>query len=114
MVAHAGGEYDSKALVGAAFRHQFPDAEPLLARDFSGGDETRAVLDALGFRVVGIGGSLDDIDEADLGDDDDGGDSSAGTVPSFERLMRPTLEAVAAAGRAELGDHGVRVRRGGA
>jgi len=102
VVAHAGGEYDSKALVGAAFHHQFPNAEPLLARDFSGGDETRGVLDALGFQVVGIGGSLDDIDETDLGEDDDGGDSSAGAVPSVERLMRPTLEAVAVAGRAEL------------
>ena len=54
MVVEDGREYDSKALLGAAYRHQFTGGEPLTSEDFSGGDETRRVLERLGFTVGSI------------------------------------------------------------
>lgn len=48
-----GTEYDSKAIVAAAHGVQFPDAGPLVASEFSGGEKTVATkLEALGFEVV--------------------------------------------------------------
>ena len=45
--------YDSKAIVGAAFGHQYPEHGPLRAGDFSGGEATvQAKLNELGFEVV--------------------------------------------------------------
>src|SRR5579872_3009960 len=51
VVVWNGGEYDSKALLGGAYAHQFPGAIPLRSDDFSGGDETTRVLERLGFQV---------------------------------------------------------------
>jgi hypothetical protein len=49
-----GHLYDSKAIVGAAHAHQFPDQGPLRSTDFSGGDATvKALLEQLGFTVTG-------------------------------------------------------------
>jgi len=51
-----GNLYDSKAIVGAAYGHAFPDEGPLCAADFSGGEATvERTLSALGFSVVKIG-----------------------------------------------------------
>lgn len=51
-LSHEGKLYDSKAIVGAAHRFQHPDADPLRAADFSGGDATvRRKLEELGFAV---------------------------------------------------------------
>jgi hypothetical protein len=48
-----GRQYDSKAIVGAAHRIQFPEREALRSADFSGGDRTvRAKLESLGFTLV--------------------------------------------------------------
>ena len=48
-----GHEYDSKAIVGAAFGFQHPDRGPLKPNDFSGGDATvRTTLERLGFEVT--------------------------------------------------------------
>src|ERR1700760_1126429 len=52
IVPWEGRAYDSKALVGGAYAHQFPGDQPLASEDFSGGDETRRVLERLGFPVV--------------------------------------------------------------
>lgn len=47
---------DSKAIVGAAYGHQFPQEGPLTADDFSGGEATVVPkLQRLGFEVVRIG-----------------------------------------------------------
>ena len=47
-----GGVADSKAIAGAAYRFQFPEAGPLKPRDFSGGDATvTPLLRSLGFDV---------------------------------------------------------------
>ncbi len=54
VMVENGQEYDSKALLGAAYSHQFQGAEPLRPRDFSGGDETRRSLERLGFEVKSI------------------------------------------------------------
>jgi len=54
VVVENGQEYDSKALLGAAYGHQFQGAEPLRSQDFSGGDETRRSLERLGFEVMSI------------------------------------------------------------
>lgn len=54
VVVENGRPYDSKALLGAAYGHQFDGAEPLRAQYFSGGDETRRVLERLGFEVRSI------------------------------------------------------------
>jgi len=54
--AKTGQLCDSKAIVGAAFGHQFPDEGPLRAADFSGGEATIVPrLQRLGFEVVRIG-----------------------------------------------------------
>jgi hypothetical protein len=63
VVAWNGAEYDSKALLGAAYVHQFPGGAPLRSDDFSGGDETTRVLERLGFQVRSLadGGSSTDV-----------------------------------------------------
>jgi hypothetical protein len=51
---------DSKAIVGAAYGHQYPAHGPLSAKEFSGGDATVAtLLKSLGFDVVVKSGSLE-------------------------------------------------------
>lgn len=53
VLLHAGHSYDSKAIVGAAFGHQF--GTPLKSTDFSGGLATVVPLMArLGFKVVAL------------------------------------------------------------
>lgn len=59
VVVESGREYDSKALLGAAYGHQSIGSEPLRPQDFSGGDETVRVLERLGFEVRSINGSGD-------------------------------------------------------
>jgi putative restriction endonuclease len=45
-----GKDYDSKAIVGAAYGYQFPDRGPMLSSEFSGGERTvRRKLEELGF-----------------------------------------------------------------
>ncbi|MBK1613668.1 hypothetical protein CKO44_09315 [Rubrivivax gelatinosus] len=52
----SGGMADSKAIVGVAYGYAVPDAGPLRASDFSGGEATVVPkLRALGFTVVRIG-----------------------------------------------------------
>lgn len=51
VLVHNEREYDSKALLGAAYSYQGNGGDPLTSRDFSGGDETRRVLERLGFEV---------------------------------------------------------------
>lgn len=52
FVRHDGKYYDSKAIAGAAFGFQFPDAGPLTNSEFSGGDTTvKRLLNSLGFAV---------------------------------------------------------------
>ncbi|WP_315530530.1 DUF3883 domain-containing protein [Delftia acidovorans] len=54
--ARTGQLCDSKAIVGAAFGHQFPQEGPLKPTDFSGGETTVVPrLQHLGFDVVRIG-----------------------------------------------------------
>lgn len=54
--AKTGQLCDSKAIIGAAFGHQFPEEGPLKAADFSGGEATVVPkLQRLGFEVVRIG-----------------------------------------------------------
>lgn len=54
--ARTGQLCDSKAIVGAAFGHQFPQEGPLKPTDFSGGEATVVPrLQHLGFDVVRIG-----------------------------------------------------------
>lgn len=54
--AQTGRLYDSKAIVGAAYGYAFPDAGPLKATEFSGGEATvERLLNGLGFEVVRIG-----------------------------------------------------------
>lgn len=53
ILLHAGRRYDSKAIVGAAYGHQF--SEPLKSTDFSGGLATVVpLLGRLGFKVVAL------------------------------------------------------------
>lgn len=54
VVVENGRQYDSKALLGAAYSHQFDGRARLRSADFSGGDETRRVLERLGFQVRSI------------------------------------------------------------
>ncbi len=55
MLLHEGRQYDSKAIAGAAVGFQYPDAGPLLARDFSGGEATvKARLEHLGFKFLEV------------------------------------------------------------
>ena len=52
----SGALCDSKAIVGAAFGHQYPDEGPLVPADFSGGEATVVPkLQGLGFEVVRVG-----------------------------------------------------------
>ena len=59
VVVEDGREYDSKALLGAAYRHQFTEGEPLTSQAFSGGDETRRALERLGFTVRSLAGGAE-------------------------------------------------------
>ncbi|MFC2993674.1 HNH endonuclease [Halomonas tibetensis] len=53
MLIHNGKQYDSKAIVGAAYEHQF--GEPLRNTDFSGGQASVVPkLSSLGFKVVAL------------------------------------------------------------
>jgi len=53
---YSGELCDSKAVVGVAYRHQFPEKGPLRPADFSGGEATVVPkLQSLGFEVVRIG-----------------------------------------------------------
>jgi hypothetical protein len=53
LISHEDGEYDSKAIAGVAYGHQFPDRGSLKAGDFSEGEETvRPVLEGLGFHII--------------------------------------------------------------
>jgi hypothetical protein len=63
---HTGELADSKAIVGAAFGFEHPDAGPLTAADFSGGASTVIPkLQSLGFEVVKVGEdwSADEVSE---------------------------------------------------
>lgn len=53
MLIHNGRQYDSKAIVGAAYEHQF--GKPLRNTDFSGGQASVIPkLNSLGFKVVAM------------------------------------------------------------
>ena len=53
VLIHNGKQYDSKAIVGAAYEHQF--GEPLRRTDFSGGQASVVPkLSSLGFKVVAL------------------------------------------------------------
>jgi hypothetical protein len=53
---HSGELCDSKAIVGVAYGHQFPEKGPLRPADFSGGEATVVPkLQSLGFEVIRIG-----------------------------------------------------------
>lgn len=52
-LVHDGRSYDSKAILGVAYKYQFPGAAPLANTVFSGGEATVGrVLESLGFDVV--------------------------------------------------------------
>jgi IstB-like ATP binding protein len=52
FLRHDGKDYDSKAIVGAAYGYQYPQEGPLHSSDFSGGEGTvQALLEGLGFIV---------------------------------------------------------------
>lgn len=68
VVVENGRQYDSKALLGAAYSHQFDGAEQLRWEEFSGGDETRRVLERLDFEVRSIAdGNADSAEPPALG-----------------------------------------------
>jgi hypothetical protein len=53
VLREAGKDYDSKAIVGAAFGYQFPERGPLRFDDFHGGEKTvQRRLKDLGFHVI--------------------------------------------------------------
>jgi hypothetical protein len=61
----SGERCDSKAIVGVAYGHQFPEEGPLKPADFSGGEATVVPkLQSLGFEVIRIGEdwSADEVD----------------------------------------------------
>ncbi|WP_303828897.1 hypothetical protein [Asticcacaulis taihuensis] len=59
MLLHEGKLYDSKAIAGAAIGFQYPDAGPLSAKDFSGGEATvKARLERLGFAFQELDGDF--------------------------------------------------------
>ncbi len=101
VVAYGGREYDSKPLIGAGFAYQFPDAVPLRAGEFSGGDETRRILEGLGFALTMVDGEDADLFESGMTADSDAA-SGGGKVPQVDQLARPVLEFVAANGQVEL------------
>jgi hypothetical protein len=52
FIEHGDHHYDSKAIAGVAYGHQFPDRGPLKPNEFSGGEETVShVLEQLGFSM---------------------------------------------------------------
>lgn len=52
VLRYGDHDYDSKAIAGVAHGYQFPDRGPLLASEFSGGEQTVSrVLGRLGFEV---------------------------------------------------------------
>jgi hypothetical protein len=52
FVVHDGGRFDSKAVIGAAHGHEYPEAGPLRYDQFTGGVATVVPkLEALGFTV---------------------------------------------------------------
>lgn len=62
-----GREYDSKAIIGAAHGHQFPEQGPLKRDDFSGGEAVVAPkLRQLGFEVRRQGRSADGVSRGRL------------------------------------------------
>jgi hypothetical protein len=53
FLEHEARQYDSKAIVGAAYGFQFPDRGALENTEFSGGELTvQAKLEELGFKMV--------------------------------------------------------------
>jgi len=52
FLEHEGEKYDAKAVLGAAFAHQFPAERALSNKEFDGGMETERALTRLGFTVV--------------------------------------------------------------
>jgi MoxR-like ATPase len=60
-IAHDGATYPSKPLLAAAHGFQFPDIGPLRPTDFSGGRETIAKAESLGFTVVDAHGGTDEL-----------------------------------------------------
>jgi len=101
VVAYEGKEYDSKPLLGAGYAHQFPDAEPPRAGEFSGGNETRRILERLGFALTMVDGDDADLLDSGMTADSDATDGG-GKVPQIDQLARPVLEFVAAHGQVEL------------
>lgn len=68
IVVANGRQYDSKALLGAAYSYQFDGQERLRSEDFSGGDETRRAFERLGFQVRSMAdGETDSADPTALG-----------------------------------------------
>lgn len=63
-----GKDYDSKAIVGAAYGFQHPQEGPLRSSEFSGGESTvQALLEGMGFSVeVRISDGLPAISETDI------------------------------------------------
>lgn len=53
FVRHRGKHYDSKAISGVAYSHQFPERKPLRSNRFTGGRQTSGgTLEKLGFKVI--------------------------------------------------------------
>ncbi len=61
FVRHDGRLYDSKALLGAAIGHQYPERGPMLNSEFSGGEPVRRRFEALGFDFVVDAGAQPDV-----------------------------------------------------
>jgi hypothetical protein len=67
FVDHDGRLYDSKALLGAAHKFQFPEKGPLAWTDFSGGDAAAVKkLKDLGFKVMPVLAAGDDTGDSGL------------------------------------------------
>lgn len=60
-IAHNGETFSSKAILGVAHGIQFPEQGPLRSSEFSGGRETNAKADSLGFEIVEIEAKPDDL-----------------------------------------------------
>lgn len=54
VLRHNGNDYESKAIVGVAFWHQFPNELHLQNTEFSGGQPVRTVLERLGFELTDL------------------------------------------------------------
>ena len=77
FLVHDGGIYDSKAIVGVAFKYQF--GSPLRNEDFSGGEQGAVLaLQTLGFRVDRVDDWLTQVASHHITDE----------VDAFERLGR--------------------------